>query len=231
MQYNKDKAVIVFARLPIEGKVKSRLAKDIGDRYAAELYRVCAEHLFSEVLKLKKHSIDFFLFYSDKNKIDNVKKWAGNEFYFCSQISGDLGKKMQHAFQLIFERGYSKIIIVGTDVPDINSGLLINAFDDLDNNDFVIGPSDDGGYYLLGTKSLQEDLFMEIEWGSETVFNDTLKRLKCKNTSIKILRKMIDIDTKKDFIRWYQKTKNESNHPVRIFVESRKELFRLTNTE
>ena len=231
MIYKKDKAIIVFSRLPVEGEVKTRLSKEIGNRYATEFYRICAEHLFSEVSKLKKDDIDLFLFYSDVNKTDNVKKWVGNEFYFCSQISGNLGKKMQHAFRYVFDKDYSKVIIVGTDIPDINSGLLINAFNNLDKYDFVIGPSDDGGFYLLGMKSLQGDLFIETEWGSETVFSDTLKSLKSKNASIKTLRKMIDVDTKKDLMRWYRDTKNDSNHPVKVFVESRREFYSLIKGE
>ena len=225
MKNPKDKAIIIFARLPAEGRVKTRLAKEIGDKNAAEFYRVCAEHLFLEVLKLKKQSIDLFLFYSDKNQADQVKKWAGDGFYFYSQTGNCLGGRMLDAFQLVFNKGYNKTIIVGTDVPDINSQLLFNAFDELDKNDFVIGPSQDGGYYLLGMKSLEPELFIGIEWGTEKVFNDTLEKLNGKNISAKIMKKLTDIDTKKDLVQWYHQAGINFDHPVKIFVESIKKSF------
>lgn len=213
------KAFIVFARLPVEGKVKTRLAKEIGDKNSAILYRVCAEYLFNEVKRVKIHEVDLFLFYSDENETSEVKKWAGDHFYFYAQSGENLGIRMLNAFKQIFEKGYDKVIIVGTDVPDIDSALMLNAFIELDKHDFVIGPSKDGGYYLLGMKSLTTDLFNDIKWGTEKVFSSTLEKLNKKKSSYKLLPKLIDIDTKKDLIQWYQKVDNNAKHPVKTFID------------
>jgi len=216
---NKKKALIVFARLPVEGKVKTRLAKEIGDKNSAILYRVCAEHLFKEVRRIEKHETDLFLYYSEENDISNIKKWIGEDFYFYAQSGESLGMKMLNAFQQIFEKGYDRIIIVGTDVPDIDSTLMLNAFDELDKKDFVIGPSHDGGYYLLGMKSLTADLFNDIKWGAERVLTSTLEKLNKTNASYKLLPKLIDMDMKKDIVQWYQMVNNKTKHPVKTFIE------------
>lgn len=214
----KNKATIIFARFPAEGKVKTRLAKDIGDKDAAAFYRICAEHLFDEVGGLKKSGIDLFLFYSDNSETERMKKWVGDNFCYYQQTGVDLGEKMLNAFDLVFAKGYEKVIIIGTDVPDMNSLLLEEAFEVLDKNNFVIGPSDDGGYYLLGMKSPTTDLFTGIEWGTGTVYNSTINKLNRKNARYKIIGKMMDIDTKTDLINWFNKS--GVNHPVRKFIES-----------
>ena len=219
----KDKAIIVFARLPVEGKVKTRLAKEIGNKNAASFYSVCAEHLLSEVRETKKFGVDLFLFYSNQIEADRIKKWVGRDFSFYAQTCDDLGIRMLNAFKSVFNNGYEKIIIVGTDVPDMNFRLLEIAFDELDRNEFVVGPSEDGGYYLLGMKTLTEDIFEGINWGTETVFNSTIKKLDHKNVSYKMLKKLMDIDTKQDLLNWFHNSDN--NHPIKKYVESIKEFL------
>ena len=214
-----NRAIIVFARLPVEGKVKTRLAKEIGDKNSAILYQVCAEHLFKEVKKVKKYDTDLFLFYSDENETGKIKKWVGEDFYFYPQSGENLGTKMLNAFQQIFEKKYSKVIIVGTDVPDIDSTLILNAFMELDNNDFVIGPSHDGGYYLLGMKSPANHLFSNIKWGTETVLTSTLEKLNKRKIPFKLLPELIDIDIKKDIIKWHQTVSDKTKNPVKTFIE------------
>jgi len=220
-----DKALIVFARLPVEGKAKTRLAKDIGDKNAASFYRVCAEHLFSEVRETKKPGVDLFLFYSNRVEADRIKEWVGDDFSFYAQIGDDLGIRMLNAFDSVFKIGYEKIIIVGTDVPEMNSGLLEEAFSELDKNDFVIGQSTDGGYYLLGMKFLTEDIFKGINWGTATVFNSTINMLDRKKVRYSILKKLIDIDTKQDLVQWLTETNKLPDHSVRMFVESISEFL------
>jgi len=214
----KEKAIIVFARLPVEGKVKTRLAKDIGNKNAASFYNVCADHILSEVRKVKESGVGLFLFYSDKNEDGDIKNWVGDDFYFHSQLGDDLGTRMLNAFRLVFKEGYKKIIIVGTDVPDIDSALLLNAFNELNENEFVIGPSEDGGYYLLGMKTLTVDVFEDMKWGKETVFDSTIEKLDNKKARYKILRKLVDIDTKQDLLLWFHKS--GADNPVKKFVES-----------
>jgi rSAM/selenodomain-associated transferase 1 len=162
-------ALIIFAKLPVEGIVKTRLASAIGETKAKDFYKLLAEHTF-EVAK-KNGNILFipFLFCSEESELEAIKQWTGNEFKYRVQKGKDLGQRMLNAFKLIFENGYEKIVIIGTDAPDLSANHINLAIEKLDSNDVVIGPSNDGGYYLLATKKLHNQLFNEIEWSTDNV--------------------------------------------------------------
>jgi len=214
----KDKAIIVFARHPVIGKVKTRLAKTMGDEFAASFYKVCAEHTFTEVEKTVGTGL--FLFCSEKNEIEKLKNWGGEHFTYYVQRRGDLGLRMLNAFRSVFKEGHNQAVIIGTDTPDINSGLIQQAFSELNNHEYVIGPSNDGGYYLLGMKSPAIDLFTGIEWSTDSVFNKTIKKFKCKNAAFKVLNVLNDIDTEKDLKKWYNEFSGVKSHPVKVFLDS-----------
>jgi len=214
------RAVIIFARYPAPGKVKTRLAKTLGDKFATAFYKTCADHTFSEVNKsCEQIGANVHLFCSEESEIRMVEKWIGYDFNFDFQKGNDLGLKMANAFTHVFNSGYKKVIIIGTDAPDINSGLIEDAFARLENFDAVIGPSDDGGYYLLGLASNNPDLFEHIEWSTDVVFEKTLDKLKGKGMSYYLLKELTDIDTEEDLLNWLHKPVVDDNHPVKLFVE------------
>jgi rSAM/selenodomain-associated transferase 1 len=216
----KKTAIIIFAKLPVEGKVKTRLAKDVGDKFAVSFYKVCAEHTFSELMMLKESGADLFLFCSEENEIEQVKDWVGDNYNCYSQQGNDLGKRMLNAFELVFKKGYNKVIIVGTDAPDISADLVQKAFSSLDKNSCVIGPASDGGYYLLGFNSEISDVFSGIEWSTSSVFDKTLEMLKHIQKSYYVLDELTDIDTKSDLQSWITRFDGSANHTVKEFVES-----------
>ncbi|MCH7774430.1 MAG: TIGR04282 family arsenosugar biosynthesis glycosyltransferase, partial [Bacteroidetes bacterium] len=172
----KDTAIIVFTKFPVEGKVKTRLAKNMGNKFAVSFYRVCAEHTFKELLKVKERGSELFLFCSEENEIEKVMKWAGNNFNYYSQQGNDLGLKMYNSFDTVFKKGYKKVIIIGTDAPDVSINLVQSAISVLDNYSVVIGPANDGGYYLLGFKSKLIDLFSGISDAPWVVAEQLLNR-------------------------------------------------------
>lgn len=222
----KNKAIIVFARLPVKGKVKTRLAKDFGSDFATSFYNVCAEYTFSEILKLEKIDIAPFLFCSEESEFEEVINWSENKFGYFSQKGSDLGERMLNAFKIIFDAGYRNIILVGTDSPDITIELMDNALTLLKKYKCVIGPSDDGGYYLIGFNSNVYDLFHGMEWSTDSVFSKTIERLKEEKLSYFVMEEMIDIDTKEDLKKWNNNYISALVHPVKIFLESNNLIYK-----
>ncbi len=215
-----ETAIIVFAIFPIEGKVKTRLAKNMGNKFAVSFYKVCAEHTFKELVKVNETGSELFLFCPEENVIAQVKRWAGNKFNYYSQQGSNLGLKMYNAFDTVFKKGYKKVIIIGTDAPDISMNIMQSAISVLDNYSVVIGPSNDGGYYLLGFKSKLIDLFSGIEWSTDSVFDNTIKKLNNSKINYFILDELIDIDTLEDLQNWLKRYKGDAAHPVKVFLQS-----------
>ena len=198
-------AIIIFARYPNKGKVKTRLAKEIGEESALEFYKSCAENTFAECKKLKSEKTLLYLFYSDVKDKTLVAKWAGFDFVFIPQTGTTLGEKMKNAFEEVFSNGAKKAVIIGTDVPDINSEIIKDSCDILNCADSVIGPSADGGYYLLGMKKTYNFLFDDIKWSTHSVFAETCNQIVKNKLTFFVLPKLIDIDTKDDFTIWAAK--------------------------
>lgn len=217
---NKDTAIIVFTRFPVEGKVKTRLAKNMGNKFAVSFFRACAEHTFKELLKVEEMGSDLFLFCSEENEIEQLMKWAGNNFKYYSQQGSNLGIKMYNAFNTVFKKGYKKAIIIGTDAPDISTNIMQSAISALDNYSVVIGPANDGGYYLLGFKSKLIDLFSGIEWSTDSVFDNTIEKLNNSEINYFMLDELTDIDTLEDLQYWRKHYKGDDVHPVKVFLES-----------
>ena len=173
------KALIVFTRNPELGRCKTRLAATIGDQSALDVYRFLLDHTVKITSPL---SADVYVYYSEK--IREIDIWNTSIFRKKQQQGRDLGEKMQHAFTEVFGMGYQKAIIIGSDVYDISTQDLEDAFLTLEKNNFVVGPAQDGGYYLLGMKQLKTSLFKNKKWGTSTVLSDTLQNLTLEKVSI-----------------------------------------------
>jgi rSAM/selenodomain-associated transferase 1 len=182
---------IVFVRNPELGKVKTRLAKTIGDKKALNIYILLLKHTESV---LQKVSSDKVVYYSEE--IQNNDLWSDRCFQKKLQKGNDLGERMQHAFEMAFKEGYEKVVIVGSDLFDLKSAHIENAFKTLENHNLVIGPSLDGGYYLLGMKVMHPAVFKNKQWGTDSVLETTLKNLEQEN--VKLLEALNDIDTFED---------------------------------
>ena len=209
-----SKALIVFAKAPAEGKVKTRLARSLGDDFATWFYKKCVANLLNELQKLS-YDIDVY-FFSDKERFQTNNLGKMN-FIYRKQNGNDLGERMKNSFAEVLNGGSRKAIIIGTDIPDISCKIIEEAFNLLDESDVVLGPSKDGGYYLLGMKDQNNFLFKGIDWGSKKVFTQTLYKLNAKRRIIKILKKLSDIDTKADLEYWL---KNKVDSKLKTIVKS-----------
>jgi len=187
----KENLLLIFTKNPIAGKVKTRLAKGIGDIAALEVYKILLDHTrkVTAALQVNKH-----VYYAWKIVQDDL--WEGNNFQKRLQVEGDLGEKMQAAFTEGFREGYERIIVIGSDLYDLETQDLENAFNELDQHDYVIGPAKDGGYYLLGMKSLNTALFKDKAWSTSSVFEQSLREI--SENSYKVLPLKNDIDMLED---------------------------------
>ncbi|TYA53113.1 glycosyltransferase [Formosa maritima] len=183
--------IIVFIRNPEIGKVKTRLAKTIGNQSALNIYKHLLNHTEQTLREL---DCDKAIFYSEKVNENDI--WNANSYQKHQQIGEDLGSRMLHAFKYAFDNKYEKIIIVGSDILDLKPDHISETFLKLESHDVVIGPALDGGYYLLGMKQLQPHIFNNKSWGTATVLEDTLKDLQLLD--VYLLEELNDIDTFED---------------------------------
>lgn len=202
-----ENALIVFLKYPESGRVKTRLAKDIGDEKACAIYKLLAEGVMKNIFSKKPGMYDVYIFFTPSYKENEIKAWLkpfinndlGGDVQYIPQEGYDLGERMSYAVkQTLRSRGYKKCIIIGTDCPGIDTPLIENAFEILKERDVVVGPCRDGGYYLLGMSTLAVDLFVDIDWSTDRVFNQTIEKTRKNNLSSGILKTLADIDTQED---------------------------------
>ena len=183
--------IIIFTRNPELGKVKTRLAKTIGDASALKIYELLLNHTEKTIRNI---NCDKAVYYSIKLRDNDL--WDNSIYQKHQQKGHDLGKRMLNAFTEAFNNNYKKVVIVGSDLFDLQPKHLKDAFNQLDKNDAVIGPAQDGGYYLLGMKTLHRQVFSNKVWGTSTVLRDTLQDI--KHINVHLLEELNDIDTYDD---------------------------------
>lgn len=190
----KDSSLIIFVKNPEIGKVKTRLAKTIGDEEALKIYQRLLDHTHAITKNLTCNKKLYF-----SSFIDNEFGW--NEGYESKlQAKGDLGQKMKLAIKSELSK-YQKVIIIGSDCAELNQSIIVAAFEALNDNDFVIGPANDGGYYLLGMKKLNETLFDDMAWSTESILTDTIERVQTAKQSYFLLPELIDVDSEMDWLQ------------------------------
>jgi rSAM/selenodomain-associated transferase 1 len=184
--------LIVFVKNIILGKVKTRLAKSIGDVGAFNIYY----ELFSITEKAsQKVEVDRHIYFSD---VIIPSKWEADKKFV--QEGEDLGIRMQNAFQNGFDEGYENIVLIGSDLPNISKEIIDTGFDALQNNDLVFGPAEDGGYYLIGMSKMNYSVFENKPWSQSELLDVTLTQLKEQQQSIGFIETLNDIDTFEDLI-------------------------------
>jgi len=186
--------LLIFIRNPRLGKVKTRLARTVGDAEALRIYHILLEKTRSAALGVVAERL---LFYSDAINPDD--EWPEADFQKKRQSEGDLGARMCGAFETAFAAGARKALIIGSDCPQLTGARLQTAFDRLDEADFVLGPAPDGGYYLLGMKALEPSVFEDIEWSTEAVRTQTLEKIRAAGKTCSLLPVLTDVDTEADW--------------------------------
>ncbi|MBL7731570.1 MAG: TIGR04282 family arsenosugar biosynthesis glycosyltransferase [Chitinophagaceae bacterium] len=187
-------ALIIFVRAPETGRVKTRLAAAIGDAAALQVYNKLLQLTYTAVLQV---NADRFVFYADTMPPEDL--WSKGPFIRCRQEGSDLGTRMELAFSLLFEKGYKKVVIIGSDCPALTAAAINKAFFALADFEVVIGPSADGGYYLLGKKRQYTFLFRDKPWSTEGVLPATIADLQQQSVTYTELPVLNDLDTAEDY--------------------------------
>lgn len=190
-----DNVLLIFLKYPRLGTVKTRLAKDIGKEKATLLYRLFIEAILT---RTKDRNFLRFIFYTPREDKDKIENWIGYDLNIFPQKGIDLGERLSSAFKFTFEKGAKKVIAIGTDSPTIDKNIIQAAFENLKNRQCVLGPTSDGGYYLIGLSIYKQEIFKEIDWGTKKVFEQTKDRLKRSHISYGLLNESFDVDSIND---------------------------------
>jgi uncharacterized protein len=223
-----DKPItLLFIKAPIAGQVKSRLAAEIGNGVALELHQRMALDTIDTVRVL---AIPFRVYFYPPDAGSLVRTWLGNEQDCLPQEGNDLGQRMEQAFAQVFREGYERAVLVGSDIAELSTPIIDEAFRSLNTHGAVLGPAADGGYYLIGftAKTFLPDLFRDITWSTSTVCEETLGKFKRSGQRVHLLPELHDIDRKNDlriFLNSHRNTPVSPSRTLRYITEQEGTLF------
>lgn len=192
-----NSCALLFVKYPARGQVKTRLAVELGRSAAVELYR---NFVVDTLSTLQKLTIPFKIFYYPSSAKEKLTKWLGEQYSYTPQSGENLGERMKNAFLHTFTDNFSRVVIIGSDSPDLPEDFISQAFCALQKHDVVIGPSKDGGYYLIGFSQTHflPEAFEGILWSYNSVFRQTVDILNQHFYSVYMLPQWYDVDTLAD---------------------------------
>jgi len=201
-----QRRVLVFIRAPELGRVKTRLGKKMEAATVLRLYRCFVEDIIET---LTKGGHDMLVFYMPPHKGSAIRAWLGDTVLVRAQTGKTLGDRMRNAFLDVFAGGVDQAVLMGSDLPDFDNRIIVEAFELLKERDLVIGPAKDGGYYLIGMRknSFDNDVFSGIDWGTASVFRQTMQKIHAAGLNCHVLQSWQDIDTHDDLLAFYRRSK------------------------
>ncbi len=204
--FSKEEAIIIFIKNPQLGKVKTRLAATVGNERALEIYHILMQHTKAVTNDLLAEK---YLFYS--TFVDEQDSWENEKYHKSIQYQGqDLGLKMAAAFTEIFQRNHRKALIIGSDCLELNQEVIKKGYEQLSHNEVVIGPANDGGYYLIGfnfqligkrTEKVLKAFFADKEWSHERVCQEAIEVCQQEHLNHFKLPTLTDVDEEKDYLK------------------------------
>jgi uncharacterized protein len=196
--------LIVFTRYPVPGKTKTRLIPALGEEGAANLHRQMTEATLAQVRQLRADGVAIEVHYAGAIADRELADWLGADLVYRSQGDGDLGERMALSIETALQAGHDRVIIIGTDCPELTTEILQLAFEQLHDRDLVLGPAIDGGYYLIGLRRFMPELFVGINWGTSAVRQQTIEIATKLGLSMGDLPLLADIDRPEDLPIWKQ---------------------------
>ncbi|MBQ3645432.1 MAG: TIGR04282 family arsenosugar biosynthesis glycosyltransferase [Synergistaceae bacterium] len=197
MMAENKQALIIFSRLPIGRETKTRLAPFLSEKQREELHLAMWKSIFSEVMKLQDNT-DIFLYWTGSGDIKDYSQFIPKRFFNRNQNGQNLGERMCNAMREIFSSGYNRAALIGSDIPELKHTNIIHAFEILNENTFVLGPSNDGGYWLIGMNKFIPDVFNIKTWGNSDVLSCTIKKIEELGIKYSFTDVVNDIDTYED---------------------------------
>jgi len=207
---NATDCVLLYLKFPEQGNVKTRLANTLGHEHAVALYRC----FIADILDILRHVAQgVCICYAPESAEQAFRDWLGADYAYFPQHGRDLGERMGDSFRQVFDAGYAKAILIGSDLPDLPAEHIATAFAQLDAYDIVIGPTDDGGYYLIGFRqdSFTPEIFQNMMWSTADVYAETMKKIHIAGRTHARLPEWSDVDVEDDLrqliVRNYQSTR------------------------
>jgi uncharacterized protein len=200
-----QECLLIFARYPEPGQVKTRLIPAIGADAAALLYRQMVEHTLQQARAFQQSRFISIEIWFTGGSTAPMQAWLGQDLIYERQPPGDLGDRLSYALQTTFNKGNTAAVVIGTDCPELNPTILAESFSALHQNDLVLGPAKDGGYYLIGLQRLIRELFVGISWSTAEVFEQTDKIAENLNLIRAYLTPLSDVDVPPDLTIWEQR--------------------------
>lgn len=209
MTENHDTCILLFAKYPKKGMVKLRLCKDLDEDMVLELYRCFVQDTLEMI---KKINVPFFICFHPPEEERKFQNWLESTYRFLPQQGNDLGERMKNSFTEVFIQGFKRVILLGSDSPDLPEDYIKQALARLQTKDIVLGPTRDGGYYLIGFRAttFTPKVFDEIHWSTPHVFQETMMKIQQTQRSVGLLPIWSDIDTRSDLKNLISRSKNTS---------------------
>jgi len=210
MEQKQEKLLlVVVAKAPVPGEVKTRFSPHLTPAEAADLYRCFLQDRIKEIGKLK--GIDLAVAFTPADARDTFARITSNGFKLFAQKGENLGQRLNNVFLAKLARSYDAVSIIDSDTPDLPGSIVEQSFQTLMSRgvDAVFGPCDDGGYYLVGMRRPHPELFQDIPWSSAAVLTITLERAAKLGIRTKLLPGWNDLDTVEDLVDFYAKHRNQ----------------------
>jgi len=198
----KGNLLIIYVKAPRAGTVKTRLLKEFSAEEALALYRAMAEDLIARLRDSGAFALQ--IHFTPEDAAEEIKSWLGGDLTLRPQQGRDLGERMHGSFAAAFREGFPKAAIIGSDLPTLAHSRVVEAFRELDQREVVLGPGEDGGYYLIALKSPRPELFAEVEWSSPAVLSRTLENASRGGLNLIQLPRESDLDTAADARRLWE---------------------------
>jgi len=187
--------LLYFVKYPTPGKVKTRLAKTVGAQEAAKLYSELAERNLRVIASLHQGNIcELVIVFDPPEKREDIKGWLSVSCEYLPQCGRGLGERLTHAFHEAFQKGGKRVMVLGSDTLGLTTDIIQQGFEALHSNDVVVGPAEDGGYYLIGLSHFQPKLFEGIAWSTNEVLPQTYKTINKLRLSYQTLSQLEDLD-------------------------------------
>jgi uncharacterized protein len=222
-----EERLVIMVKDPARSKVKTRLAEELGHELAEALYRA----FVADILKtVRQARLDCTVAFSPEGSRNSVQEWIGRGIPLLEQVGDDLGARMKNIFLNLFREGCRRVILVGSDIPDLTGDFIKEAFLRLGEGNAVIGPALDGGYFLIGfaREGFLPDIFEGIEWGSSGVFGATMRVFEKRERQVSVLSPWSDVDTVADlkalFAR-HQNTEFRDSGTMGCILEHKAHIF------
>jgi len=205
-----DRRILLFVKAPLLGRVKTRLSKVVGRHEAANLYKCFVS---DTIAVLQQTDFAWRICYHPPQAANQMIEWLGPSFTYMPQHGNNLGARMADAFNTVFSEGIRSALIIGSDLPDLSTAIINEAFTSIETTASVIGPALDGGYYLIGfnNNSFLPAAFEDIPWGTEDVYAKTLNIFQNHKVGYHPLPVCRDIDDYQDLVDFWQRNRHQNS--------------------